>query len=79
VVWGTAASPGWANAYVGVHLLAFNPIAVVLLRSFGVLRALVFRVSYYVVWHILWGALRLDLLFGAGMTDSVRVEALTGW
>ncbi|MDY7093201.1 MAG: hypothetical protein SX243_09540 [Acidobacteriota bacterium] len=63
VVWGAEASPGWANAYVGVHLLAFNLIAVVLLRRFGILRALVFRLSYYFVWHILWGFLRLELLF----------------
>jgi hypothetical protein len=63
VVWWAQGSLAWANASVGVHLLAFNLLAVVLLRRLGILRALVFSVSYYVAWHIMWRALRWDLLF----------------
>lgn len=66
VVWGAEISPGWANAYVGVHLLAFNVVGVYLLRRFGILRVLLYRLSYYLVWHILWGYIRLDLLFTGG-------------
>lgn len=63
VMWGEEISPGWVNAYVGVHLLAFNVVGVYLLRRFGILRAILYRLSYYLVWHILWGYFRLDLLF----------------
>jgi hypothetical protein len=64
VVWGRELSPGWANAYVGVHVLAFNVVGVYLLRRFGILRVILYRLSYYLVWHVLWGYLRLDLIFG---------------
>lgn len=65
VLWGAEASPLWANAYVGLHLLAFNVLGVYLLRRYGVLRVLLYRLSYYAVWHIGWGYLRLRLLFSA--------------
>lgn len=64
VPWGAGGSPVWANAYVGVHLLAFNAIGVYLLRRYGILRTVSYRLSYYLVWHIGWGYLRLSLLFG---------------
>ncbi len=63
VVWGSEVSPAWAVAYVGVQLLAFNVVGVYLFRNFGILRVLVYRLSYYLVWHILWGSIRLHLLF----------------
>ena len=63
VAWGDAVSPAWANAYVGVQVLAFNVVGVYLLRRFGILRVLVYRLSYYLVWHVLWGYVRLGLLF----------------
>jgi len=63
VAWGVGVSPSWVNAYVGVQLLAFNAVGVYLLRRFGILRVLVYRLSYYLVWHILWGYARLHLLF----------------
>jgi hypothetical protein len=63
VAWGHGVSPAWANAYVGVQVLAFNVIGVYLLRRFGILRVLVYRLSYYLVWHVLWGEVRLGLLF----------------
>ncbi len=65
VVWGAEGSPGWANTYVGFHLLAFNVFGVYLLRRFGVLRCLLFRLSYYLVWHIAWGYVRLILVLAS--------------
>ena len=60
---GAGESPLWASAYVAVHLLAFNLLAVHWLRRYGFLSMLSFRLVYYVWWHIAWGALRLRLLF----------------
>ena len=63
VVWGLGESPGGANAYVAVHLLLFNLLAVYLFLRNGFLSMLTFRLTYYLYWHIIWGVLRLRLLF----------------
>jgi len=63
VVAGAGESPLWANAYVAVHLLVFNLLAVYWLRRYGFFSMLSFRLVYYVWWHIAWGALRLRVLF----------------
>lgn len=65
VAWSVGHSPPWANAYVGFHLVVFNAVAVYLLRRYGFLGACMLRVSYYMVWHIIWGHIRLDLLFAS--------------
>lgn len=64
VFWASGQSPWWANAYVAVHVLVINLLGLYFFRRFGFFSAYVFRVSYYVVWHILWGFFRLELLFG---------------
>lgn len=64
VLWGAEQSPIWANAYVGAHLLVFNLVAVHFFRRYGFLSMYVFRVTYYLIWHIAWGFVRLPILFG---------------
>ncbi|NNL47727.1 MAG: hypothetical protein HKO76_05125 [Acidimicrobiia bacterium] len=64
VVWGVGQSPWWTNAYVGFHVLAINLVGLHLFRRFGFVSAYLFRVAYYLVWHVLWGHVRLSLLFG---------------
>lgn len=64
VAWGSGHSPYWANAYVGVHLLVFNLLAVGIFRRYGFLNMYLYRVAYYLVWHVVWGHLRLGVLFG---------------
>ncbi len=65
VVWGQEYSPTWANIYTGIHLLVFNVVGLYLLRRYGFLRVYLYRVSYYAVWHIAWGYVRVELLFSA--------------
>jgi hypothetical protein len=66
MMWGSSVSPPWANAYVGLHLLVFDLVALeVFLRS-GFAALYVLRVGYYLVWHVAWGHLRIPLLFGTG-------------
>jgi hypothetical protein len=48
---------------VGVHVLVFNLLSLWFFRRYDFLSVYVFRVSYYGFWHILWGQLRLELLF----------------
>jgi len=56
-------SPTWAVAYVGLHLTAFNLLALTIFRRYDFLTLCAFRVVYYLGWHILWGWARLRLLF----------------
>lgn len=53
----------WAVAYVGFHLFLINIVQLLLFRRYDFVTMFSFRFSYYVLWHILWGHLRLDLLF----------------
>lgn len=55
--------PAWREAYLVLHLFAFNLLQLALLQRHGFAAAITFRLSYYLVWHILWGTLRLEMSF----------------
>gem|GEM_PF-6781297 len=38
-------------------------VQLILLRRYGYLSMIWFRVFYYLLWHVLWGEARLALLF----------------
>lgn len=63
VAWGSEKSPLWANAYVGLHVFAFNMLELYLFKRYGFFSMYMFRIIYYAYWHILWGYLRLQLLY----------------
>jgi hypothetical protein len=50
-------------AFVGVHVFAFTLVEFYLFRRYGFVSMVSFRMIYYLYWHILWGAVRLVLLF----------------
>jgi len=50
-------------AFTVVHVYAFGVVQLLLLRRYGYLPMLWFRLGYYLLWHILWGAARLELLY----------------
>ena len=50
-------------AYLGVHLFMFNYVQLFLFRRYDFISMYSFRISYYVLWHIVWGHFRLKLLF----------------
>ncbi len=56
-------SPPVLNAYVGVHVFAFNLLQLAVFRRYGFVSMVAFRLVYYLWWHIAWGYLRLQLLF----------------
>ena len=64
VAWGVGRSPLWTNVIVGPHLFLFNVVGLHLLRRHGFLAAYTLRLAYYAVWHVVWGQLRLPILFG---------------
>jgi hypothetical protein len=51
------------RAFVVPHVFIIGVVQLLLLRRYGYLSMLCFRVSYYVIWHVLWGRARLALLF----------------
>ena len=50
-------------AFVVSHVFVFGLVQLTLLRRYGYLPMLWFRVCYYLLWHVLWGEARLQLLF----------------
>ena len=56
-------SPTWAIVYVGVHVYLINIVQLSVYKRYDFLSAYAFRLTYYALWHVLWGHLRLGLLF----------------
>ena len=50
-------------AYDWLHVGAINVCQLYLFRRFGFVSMWTFRVVYYVIWHIMWGHVRLGVLF----------------
>jgi len=55
--------PGLLDALVFLHVLVFNLCQLHLFRRFGFAAMLLLRLVYYLLWHIVWGHIRLPLLY----------------
>lgn len=53
----------WLTRYLTLHMLAFGSAALLVLRRHGFGSLMSFRLTYYLIWHVAWGAVRVDLLF----------------
>ena len=53
----------WANAYVGLQVLAINLVQLYIFRRYDFVSMYSFRLIYYLYWHILWGYFRLRWIF----------------
>jgi hypothetical protein len=62
-VWASGLDALWVNGFLAVHLLAFNAVQLWLFRRYDFLTMYAFRLVYYLHWHIVWGYLRLHVLF----------------
>ena len=60
---GQAAYPFWFFTYLAIHLTVFNLAQLWLFRRHDFLTMYSFRLGYYLMWHVGWGYLRLQLLF----------------
>lgn len=60
----TPSTAGWFRWFLGGYILVFNLVQLYYLRRAGFLSMLSLRLGQYLIWHILWGAWRLPLLFG---------------
>jgi hypothetical protein len=55
--------PIWAVMISAVNILAINLTQLTIFRSAGFVHMYVFRLAYYVLWHLVWGSLRLATIF----------------
>ena len=53
----------WSDAYTWIHVFAIAALQLYVFRRFDFASMISFRLVYYAYWHILWGVLRLDVLF----------------
>jgi hypothetical protein len=59
---GDGGYPSWLLVYLGIHLTAFNLMQLGLFRRYDFLSMYGARLVYYLIWHIVWGHLRLQLV-----------------
>jgi hypothetical protein len=55
--------PFWAVAYVGANILVINLSQLWLFVKYDFISMFALRLVYYLLWHIIWGELRLRWLF----------------
>jgi hypothetical protein len=55
--------PEWAEAYIVVHIFLINLAQLYIFKSYDFVSMYVFRLVYYLFWHIGWGYVRLQVLF----------------
>ncbi len=55
--------PLWTVAYVGLHVFLINLSQLIIFKRYDFISMYSFRLVYYILWHIVWGYLRLKLLF----------------
>lgn len=55
--------PIWAMVAVWVNLFLFNITQLFTFRRYGFISMYALRLVYYLIWHVVWGVLRLELLF----------------
>lgn len=53
----------WTVAYLWARLFVFSLVQLALFRRFDFVTMYSFRLFYYAYWHIVWGHLRLHILF----------------
>lgn len=53
----------WVGGYLWMHVFAFNIIQLYVFRRYGFVAMYLLRCFYYVYWHIVWGFVRLQVLF----------------
>ncbi len=58
-----AGHPMWVLAYTGLNVYIINFVQLYLFKKYDFVSMYSFRLVYYLFWHILWGYLRLRLLF----------------
>ena len=49
--------------YTGIHVFLFSLTQLFIFKEFDFISMFLFRILFYMIWHITWGHIRLDVLF----------------
>lgn len=60
---GTADTSPWLMTYLLLHMTVFGFVGLAALRRYGFAAMMWLRLVYYLIWHLIWGAVRLEILF----------------
>src|SRR5690554_3817926 len=55
--------PSWTVFYICFHILLINLVQLLIFKRYDFVSMYIFRLFYYLLWHIIWGYMRLELLF----------------
>lgn len=55
--------PVWSIIVTWINLFLFNVTQLVIFKNFGFISMYLYRLVYYMIWHIVWGHFRLEILF----------------
>jgi hypothetical protein len=55
--------PVSTTAYIALHVFLINLLQLLTFKRYDFVSMYGFRLAYYILWHILWGHVRLSLLF----------------
>lgn len=55
--------PGWFLVVVAVHIFLINICQLLIFKRYDFVSMYSFRLVYYLLWHIVWGHIRLRLIF----------------
>jgi hypothetical protein len=53
----------WGAAYTLIHVFVIAFMQLYVFRRYDFISMYLFRIFYYMYWHILWGVIRLEILF----------------
>ena len=53
----------WTELYTALSVFLFGGVQLTIFRRYGFVPMYAVRLSYYLLWHITWGYVRLELLF----------------
>ena len=53
----------WGSAYTWIHVFAMAFLQLYVFWRYDFISMYMFRIFYYFYWHILWGVIRLEILF----------------
>ena len=59
----TEGAPMWVPVAVGLNVFVINVVQLAVFRRYGFAAMLAVRLVYYLLWHVVWGALRLAVMF----------------
>ncbi len=62
-MWMGGIYPLWAVASVGIHVFLINLYQLIIFKRHDFISMYLFRLVYYLFWHIGWGYIRLEVLF----------------